>query len=297
MAETESQKLLKDSKLKITEYIGHENKSAYTKAELNDVLSTNSQTWNLVPKITKYQFVKFLLKKHILEQIDIDFSKRREIRYTRNGTSIYALALSLRTNSYLSHKTAAYLNGLYANEPNDIYVNYEQNPKRLIKTELLQEKIDFAFRNSVRVTNCKANLNGKTIWLINGMYTGRNGVKEIKYKDNNIISLTNLERTLIDMSVRPIYSGGISEVLQAYRMAAGNLSINRLATTLNTLGYTYPYHQVIGFYLERAGVYKNDEISIFRNPGINYDFYLTHHMDMNSVSYSENWRLYYPNII
>ena len=33
------------------------------------------------------------------------------------------------------------------------------------------------------------------------------------------IRLTNIERTLIDIAVRPVYSGGVFEVLKAYRLA------------------------------------------------------------------------------
>lgn len=53
----------------------------------------------------------------------------------------------------------------------------------------------------------------------------------------------------------------------------------------------YPYHQAIGYYLERAG-YKASAIELFRNHPREQDFYLTH--AMGKTRYDERWRLYVP---
>jgi hypothetical protein len=106
------------------------------------------------------------------------------------------------------------------------------------------------------------------------------------------IRLTDIERTIIDISVRPVYSGGVHEVLEIYRKANAKISPDKLVERLVTLNYTYPYHQVIGNYLEKAGVYEKSTAERFLEFGLEYDFYLT--QQMNEPTYSAKWRLYYP---
>jgi hypothetical protein len=46
---------------------------------------------------------------------------------------------------------------------------------------------------------------------------------------------------------------------------------------LQELGYLYPYHQAIGFYLLRAG-YDPESLVSLRELGLKYDFFLAHGM-------------------
>lgn len=124
------------------------------------------------------------------------------------------------------------------------------------------------------------------------MSTGGLGVIQIKGLLGEKIDVTNIERTMIDITVRPVYSGGVSEVLKAFKLAYPSLSVNKLASLLEQLNYTYPYHQAIGFYLEKAGVYNDSQINLLRKYDMSYDFYLTH--QMKRMSYTRTWRLYYP---
>jgi hypothetical protein len=80
--------------------------------------------------------------------------------------------------------------------------------------------------------------------------------------------------------------------LKAYKLARPKVSVNKLAATLKKLDYIYPYHQAIGFYLERAGVYTESSIALLRKFDFKYDFYLTH--QIKEKAYSERWRLYFP---
>jgi predicted transcriptional regulator of viral defense system len=124
------------------------------------------------------------------------------------------------------------------------------------------------------------------------MGIGNLGVIESRWTDGEKIRFTNIEKTLIDITVRPIYAGGVFEVLKAYRNAKGNVSINRLTAMLRKLNYVYPYHQAVGFYLERSGVYDESSIRLLRKFEMNYDFYLTY--DMQEQDYSKEWRLFFP---
>ena len=124
------------------------------------------------------------------------------------------------------------------------------------------------------------------------MHTGSLGIIESGGPEEEKIRVANVERTLIDITVRPFYAGGVSEVLKAFKLAKDQVSINKLAVILKKIGYVYPYHQAIGFYLEKSGVYKESAIKIFRNMNMNYDFYLTY--QMKDKDYSKDWRLFYP---
>ena len=57
----------------------------------------------------------------------------------------------------------------------------------------------------------------------------------------------------------------------------------------------YPYHQAIGFYLDRSGCYDPAEAKLFEKPKPRYDFYLAHEMD--AVCHCEKWRVFYPQYL
>jgi len=234
-------------------------------------------------------FIIFLTKKTKLKIVTLSFPHRKETRYIWGNISEYELALSLRPGSYLSHQTAAHINGLTEKYPKNIYVNQEQPLKRTSPGDLTQDRIDVAFKNQPRISKMKAEYDNQTIWLISGMYTGQYGVVDVKGEKNEILRATNPERTLIDLSVRPAYAGGVYEVLNAYKLAKEKISIKYLSEMLRNLKYIYPYHQIVGFYLDMAGYSESD---MFLEPEMKFDFYLAHHM--SKTSYSKKWRLYYP---
>ena len=45
------------------------------------------------------------------------------------------------------------------------------------------------------------------------------GVIEIQGSEDETLKVTGIERTLIDIAVRPVYAGGVFEVLKAYKLA------------------------------------------------------------------------------
>ena len=142
------------------------------------------------------------------------------------------------------------------------------------------------------MSNNTAVWNDYKICILNGKFTNKLGVIETQLEDKAKIFSTNVERTLIDITVRPAYSGGVFEVLNAFRLAKEKVSINKLAATLKKLDYVYPYHQAIGFYVERSQCYKESQINLLKKIPIIYDFYLAH--GMKEVEYSKEWKLYYP---
>jgi hypothetical protein len=88
-----------------------------------------------------------------------------------------------------------------------------------------------------------------------------------------------------------VVGGDLAESLEAFRAAKGGLSANVLVATLKKLDYAYPYHQAIGFYLERAG-YPEKYLQPLRDLGLDFDFYLTYHL--GPTGYDSSWRLVHP---
>lgn len=286
--------ILKDKKHTISEYFDSLSKRIFTLHQLSNILTENRITWQLSHSINAKTFIEFLLSETKLVEIT---GKSPFTSYKRYGWvpySMYEFGISLRQNSYISHLSALEIHGLTnpSQTNNSVYVNLEQPPKNINSSSLDQQSIDGAFNRPARMTNNIVKINEYEIFLLNGMFTGKHSVINKQLPNGSYLDVTDIERTLIDCTVRTAYSGGFEVVLGAYRQAYNKISASKLFQTFTDLGYTYPYHQAIGFYLEKAGVYNDADLDLFRNLEINFNFYLTY--DMQDRMYSESWHLYYP---
>jgi hypothetical protein len=212
-------------------------------------------------------------------------------RYAVGDPSPFELAQSLRGGTYLSHASAVSLLGLNDQIPKTLYVNKEQSPKPVPTTSLSQERLDRAFQASPRRSNYVFRHGEYHFVLLSGKSTQDFGVNAMPGPHGEPLRVTDLERTLLDISVRPIYAGGVYQVLEAYRTAAARVSVPGLLEALRKLDYVYPYHQVIGFYLEKAGL-SAEQTKPFRDLGLNWDFYLTH--GLRDFEHVPSWRLFVP---
>ena len=264
----------------------------FRRSQIEEIITQNREFWRLSTTTTVNRFIAFLIQESKLKEIRFKFPTRSEIRYTWGDTPLYEVVLTIKPNSYFTHYTAMFFHQLTEQIPKTIYLNQEQQQKRNREAHLTQSSIDLAFKRPVRVSNNIALCGEYNICLLNGMYTGRLGVIETMGLGGEKIYVTDVERTLIDITVRPTYSGGIFEVLNSFRLARSKVSVNKLSAILQNLNYIYPYHQAVGFYLDRAGNYKDSSISLFRKFGMKYDFYLTH--QMKDMAYSKEWKLFYP---
>jgi predicted transcriptional regulator of viral defense system len=276
----------------IEEYFQSRSQKIFTFNEIGAILTEHKQSWKLPAKSRIHDFIGFLTDKLQLKEFYFGFPGISISRYVWGDLPILSVVLTLKPGSYFTHYTAMYIHELTEQVPKSIYLNFEQQKKHKNEIILEQDNIRKAFNNSPRISNTVAECNGYSIYLLNGQYTGKLGVMEYKDSDNNKLYITDVERTLIDIVVRPNYSGGVFEVLKAYERAAGKVSINKLAAMLSELDYVYPYHQAVGFYLERAGVYKGPQINLLDQFEKKYDFYLTH--QMKNPAYSKRWKIYYP---
>lgn len=268
----------------------------FTRSDLDRILQTHRQFWRLATRTTTNDFIAYLQKSSKLREIALEFPSRTDIRYVWDEAPTLEVVASLRPRSYISHFTALKCHGLTQQVPKTIYVNSEQQGRSNPESRLDQTRIRLAFSRPQRASGNIAFLGDYRICLLSGQNTGEAGVvtqtvTDIATAAPATVRITNLERTLIDIAVRPSYSGGVDEVLTAYRNALGQASVNRLTSLLKNIGYVYPYHQAIGFYLERAG-FKPSAVDLLRAFPIEYDFYLTH--EMLEQEYVPQWRLYIP---
>jgi len=262
------------------------------RADIDGILQENREFWRLRRTMTVDEFLKFLLGNTKLEKASFGFSNRKIIRYVWGKAALYELLMSLQPGCYFSHYSAMFFNELTIQIPKTIYVNHEQRAKSRGEGSLRQDRIDMAMKRAPRISKNFTEYDKRRIYLLNGKYTDNLGVIEMAGPEGETVRVTNVERTLIDAAVRPVYAGGVYEVLNAYKMARGKVSVNKLAATLKKLDYIYPYHQVVGFYLERAGVYKESSIALFQKQEFRYDFYLMN--QMKETEYSKRWQLYFP---
>jgi predicted transcriptional regulator of viral defense system len=269
--------------------------SVFLKRDITHILSEHREEWDLPKSVGLTKFINFLLAETALNPIELvskDYAS--EERFVWGNPSVYAIALSLRKNAYLTHGSAVFMHGLTDEIPKTVYVNYEQSAKNPPAGKLTQEGIDRAFANRQRQSKLIYDYDSYQIVILSGKHTGRLEVSAMKGNGNELLDVTKLERTLIDITVRPAYAGGVVQVLEAFKAAKDKISANTLVATLKKLDYIYPYQQAIGFYMERAG-YSEQQWSRLLKLKSSFDFYLAHGLPAKK-KYDERWGLYYPDI-
>lgn len=243
----------------------------------------------------------------LFDEVPIFFEKEGERieRYVATYTSVspYEIGLSLLSNSFLSHYSALYVHDLTLNNPKDIYINREQSKKPRDKknAHLTQGKVNYAFSKPMRATKSIYNFNYKgdfyRVHVLNAKNTNRTGiVKKKPIGFSKPISVTNIERTLLDTTTRPRYSGGTKEVAAAYQYAEGSVDVSLLEKYLKKFDYIYPYQKSILFYLKFAN-YPQKAIDVFNKmneESINRNilFYLDY--QIVSKVLDEEIGVYYP---
>ncbi len=270
-----------------------DNRVIFQRNDLGEILRAEREGWRLAKSMTTASFIEELLKRTKLHRVvfESEAGYAGITRYTWGTVNPYRLALSLREGAYLSHGTAVFLHGLNDQIPRTLYVNREQSPKPTPSTPLSQERLARAFANQPRTSSYAFSYNQYRFVLLSGKHTGRLEVGEVKGPAGERIEATKLERTLIDIAVRPVYGGGVYQVLEAYRGAKDRASVNTIIAILPKLGHKYPYHQAIGFYMKRAG-YPPARTARLKRFGLEFDFFLDY--GMVDPAYDEEWQLFYP---
>lgn len=281
------------AKPEIVQFFDASTSKVFSRLDLNEIFRNHQEPWRLTVSFTASQLIEYLTKNSFLRKLRIQSGDDKEIfRYFwREEPSVFEVAQSIHKGAYLSHGTAVFLHGLTDLVPFTIYVNKEQSQKAPFEGKLSQEDIDQSFKGKQRASGQIFKYRKYQIVLINGKNTGRLEVGSIQGDSDRALETTKLERTLIDIVVRPSYAGGVYQVLDAFRAAKSKLSANLLQAILKKLNYRYPYHQAIGFYLERSG-YEATRWKRFLDMGQSHNFYLAH--DIQDPDYDSKWKLFYP---
>jgi len=288
-------KRIEIAKPAIVFYFDQNQPRVFRLGDLSLILDENREKWGLPQLLSAKKFIEFLLEETKLQKVVLKSENytATETRYIWGNASAYAVGLSLRHHTYLTHSSAVFLHGLTDQIPKTVFVNYEQSAKPQSQGNLTQEGIDKAFSNHQRESKFWFEYEGFRLMLLSGKATGRLEVAPVKSESGESLEVTKLERTLIDIAVRPVYAGGVFQVLEAYKQAKDQVSVNTLLATLKKLQYIYPYHQAIGFYMERAG-YKESQWSKLLKLGTEFDFYLSHALPKDK-EHDKRWRLFYPS--
>ncbi len=292
MARPSSLQLAKDLIFRSFDQAGQK---VFSESQLRRLLHERGPSWGLAPSTTLPDLIGFLtkhgqLKKQVLRVADY---ARIVTRYAWGKPSPFELAQSIAPRGYLCHETALMLHGLIPPTPRTLYLNIEQSAKPAGGSSLTQDAINRAFANKQRQSNMVYVGSGISVVIISGKNTDRSAVKDIEGPSSEAVRVTDLERTLIDITVRPGYAGGPSRVLKAYSAAKGRVSVEDVLATLRKLDHAYPYHQSIGFLMERAG-YPSSDYEKLRSLGLAHNFYLAYGIEPEKRKFSSEWRLFYP---
>src|SRR5205807_2645357 len=117
---------------------GKDDGGVYSTQDLATILGARREEWRLAQRTSAKEFIDYLLKhsklrrarlSRIADDSDRPLGLPSFERYVWGEASVYALALSLRPRSYLSHGSAVFLHGLNDQLPATVYVNQEQREK------------------------------------------------------------------------------------------------------------------------------------------------------------------------
>lgn len=265
---------------------------AFTEYKLIEIIEANRDSWNIPYSRRAKQIILFLVKKGILHKNFLfTVTNEEKIVYSWKTNDEFTVISGIKSDSYFAHYSALFLHQLTLQIPKTVYLNSEH--KSIMSTSrerLTQKSIDEIFQGNQRKSSQVYSYADKKVVITNGKFSDKLGVIKRENTEQSF-EHTNLERTLIDVSVRPVYAGGVFEVLEAYKIAKPKLNVPLMAEYLEKLEFIYPYHQVIGFYMEKAN-YDESDLVYFKKE-MNYNFYLTY--GLRKKEFSQKWKLYYPS--
>lgn len=276
----------------ISSYLSDNEIGAYTFADIGKIFRAKKEEWKIANYRTTKHFMVFIENNKILQLIKLKHLTKGNIKqvFIIPGTNKFNIAQAIKKEGYISYYSALQIHELTLQNPKSVYISFDQYGVYDNADFLLQESVDSAFSKPQRQTSeiYKSEINDIRYVFIqkktNSLLVG--------ISKNNGVYYTDLERTLIDIIIRPAYSGGVFEVLEAYINAKDRVDLNKMIQYLKQLNYVYPYYQLVGFYLEKAG-YNSTETELFYERKTDIKFYLTY--NIANKKFDDKWNIYYPN--
>jgi predicted transcriptional regulator of viral defense system len=286
---------LETSKRTIASSFDKRRPRVYRLADIRSLLEQQREAWKLPANTRASQLISALEEEGGLRQVKLrpEVADYRDMtRYVWGACTPLEIASTIKESGYLTHGTAVFLHGLTEQVPRTIYINCEQTPKPSPDGPLTQEGITRSFKGRQSASRYTFHLEGSRYTILSGKNTKGYGVEEMVGPSGETLRVTGLERTLVDIVVRPAYAGGLYQVLDAYKAARErDVSVSRVLAALRALDYKYPYHQSIGFLMERAG-FGAKGLQRLRDLGTDFDFYLDYGME--APDFDESWRVFCP---
>lgn len=265
-------------------------------------------------KLSKYsnkEVAEYFIKKEIcfnLKGTFINPKKKYNFNYlmlTKNNYNELLLSALFFPKHFFSFYTAAYVHGLTLNVPRSIYVRQENSKKLPDKRENIsfdQKVVDKSFTRNPRISNTNVDFffNNREYRIIKTETQDMEsiGIEQFDYLGNEF-EVTSIERTLIDISVHPHYSGGPGEVLKIFKNAKNKINFVTMAEIFNKYNLKYPYERRILFYMKRTGYdrrcIKKFEENIQINKNLELKFYLNN--QITQPKFDEELGIYYPSYI
>lgn len=280
------------AKPKILEFFQKASYYAFTSVDLRNIFEKKRDSWKIAQYRTYHDFIKVLEKNNTLHLHNLEGITGQEKKiWVKSGGTNYDIGLTIKKGGYLSNYTAMQEHGLTLQIPKTIYVSVDKyqdiySPSKVV---LEQENVDEAFAKPQRTTSVvfQSKNDSFRYSFLQKKYSSIN----VGVVTKNRYRITDIERTLIDIAVRPAYSGGIFEVLGAFENARDKVDVIKIYDYLNKLNYIYPYHQLIGFYMYKAE-YSDQQLQLFYNKISPINFYLTY--NLTSKKLDPTWKIYYP---
>lgn len=277
----------------IIDYFESDPQMAYTTFDIRKIFDRYRYEWRIASSKNYYQFMTFLNDSNILNKDDLkhEYSGSEKIIMRKGIASEFDIGLTIKKDGYLSNYSAMRIHQLTLQLPKTVYVSVDKYEilNESSQKELKQEAVDKAFSKKQRTSSevYKSEYNGYRYVFVYKKFKSKGiGVESV----NNYM-VTDLERTLIDIAIRPIYSGGVFQIVEAYKTAMKDVDTNKIYKYLEQLDYIYPYHQLIGFLMEKSG-FPGEKTEIFLKKKSHINFYQTYNMSNKKLD--EKWGIYYP---
>ncbi len=229
----------------------------------------------------KKEIQEYLLEHFYISHQDIFLPKNLRVNN-------YDIALAYARYYYFSHQSALHIHGLDNSAQQIIYMSEENIFTSSPSSNLTQSTIDQAFSKPQRMTTNFKKFNELTINFLKGQSPDHMNTT----KDN--LRVSDIEKTLIDITVRPSYSGGSKNIMKSFKNARILMDPEKLVHYYKKLSFAYPYHQSLGFYLENSGYDKAyyRELLQFNHK---FNFYLDY--EISNPEYCEKWKIFYDSSV